>query len=145
MQRTFALLKPEAVSSLDAYISILTLIRKNGFTIRVLKQSSPTQEKVQAHYFLHEKAEYFDDLVADIAGYEVVAMILEHDEEAVERWRRMMGPYKEEERSRPEHSNTIRAQFMRKNWPLRKSFCHGADSEEAAEREIALWFPGYAN
>jgi nucleoside-diphosphate kinase len=145
VQRTLALLKPEAVSDRGIFIAILTLVAKSGFTIRVLEQLSPSREKVEAHYFLHEKEPYFDDLVTDIAEREVVAMILEHEGDAVALWRCIMGPYKEEERSRPEHSNTIRAQFMQSGWPLRRNFCHGADSAEAAEREIALWFPDYAN
>lgn len=143
MQRTFALLKPEAVFDRNICIAIITLIMKNGFTIRILEQLSPSHDKVEAHYFLHENKPYFNDLVNDIAGQQVVAMVLEHEDDAVALWRRIMGPYQEEERNKLENAMSIRAQFMQRGSPLRTSFCHGADSVEAAEREIALWFPGY--
>ena len=141
IERTFALLKPEALMGRHKKVLVDALIQvyENGLRVVTREFRFPNEALIQEHYSAHLKEVFYDDLVKQLEGREVLAMVLE-GENAVAVWRKVMGPYKQEERELPENQTTIRGKFMERGAPLRYNFCHGADSVEAAEREIALWF-----
>ena len=140
MKRTFALLKPEALLNKEVLVEAIVQIYEHGLKISVRDFRFPDERLIQEHYSAHLKEDYYEGLVEQLVKREVLAMVLE-GENAVAVWRSIMGPYKKEERELPEHRTTLRGKFMADGAPLRYNYCHGADSVEAAEREIALWFP----
>ena len=85
------------------------------------------------HYAAHKGKPFYDALIEFTVSGPVVAMVIEADD-AVALTRRMMGSLDPAE-AQP---GTIRGDLT---VHTRENLIHGADSLEAAEREIALWFP----
>lgn len=140
LQRTFALIKPEGLE--DAQILSDIFIRIQAAALRVVKGKAcvPYARTVMDHYQDQFGRSHFSDLVNDIAGHIVIAMVLE-GENAIDVWRTVVGPYQEDLRSLPEHQHSIRGANMQSDSPLRRNFVHGSTSEAEALREIEVWEP----
>jgi len=139
-QRTLAIIKPEGCADEKISLAITRRIKRAGFTIVEMKLTKPSHRLVEEHYAEHRDREYFERLVSNMAGLQVVAFVLEGPE-AIGFWRNLMGSFKEEERI----AGTIRGDYMKPGDPLHRNFVHGSDSPESAEREIPLWFPSLVN
>ena len=135
MTLTLAILKPECFESADIVPRILERIFYEGFKIGKFSYEVAEPAKVRAHYAAHKGAEYYDRLVEGIAGKNVVVMSLVA-ENAVERWRSVMGTYKEAERD----PDTLRGELMPKGQPTHLNFLHGSDSDKSAMEEMYIWF-----
>lgn len=134
MERTLALLKPEVFRD-DKLGFILEKIVKIGLAMKHVKMVMPSRALVEAHYQEHRGKPFYDNLVSQLADRRVVVMILE-GENAIQRWRELMGTYVEAERQ----AGTIRGDLMQPGQLLRENYTHGSDSPESAKREIALWY-----
>ncbi|MCS6969595.1 MAG: nucleoside-diphosphate kinase [Planctomycetes bacterium] len=132
MSRTLVLIKPDAVQR-GLISEILARFERKGLTIVGLRLLTATREQAEAHYAEHAGKPFYPSLLAFITSGPLVAVALEGDQ-AVQVARNLIGPT--DGRSAP--PGTIRGDFG-----LSKSnnLVHGSDSDAAAERELAIWFP----
>ena len=132
MDRTFAIIKPDAVASKKAG-AILGRIEKAGFTVRALRLMHMTKAEAEGFYAVHKARPFFADLVKFMTSGPVVLMVLE-GEGAVAKNRDVMGatdPKKAAE-------GTIRRDFAT---DIEKNTVHGSDSVENARIEVSYFFP----
>lgn len=111
---------------------IVKRFEQKGFVLRGLKLVQPTQETLAEHYRDLSSKGFFANLIAYMSSGPVVAMVWE-GKNAVKTGRTMLGA------TNPADSapGTIRGDFALE---VGRNICHGSDSVESAEREIALWF-----
>ena len=130
-QRTFAMIKPDAVYKGDIG-NILATVEKNGFKIVHMKMHTFTPKEAEIFYGEHKGKPFFADLVSYITSGPVIALVLEK-ENAVTDWRELIGTT-DPALARP---GTIRKMFAESK---SKNAVHGSDSPESAERELKLFF-----
>ena len=131
MEKTFSMIKPEAVSR-GLSGKIITQIEKNGLKIVAQKMLRLSAEQATRFYAVHQEKSYFDELIEDITAGPVIVQVLA-GENAVENYRQLMGtpnPASAEE-------GTIRRLY---GLSIEKNAVHGSDTPETAEREIAFFF-----
>lgn len=132
-QRTFVLLKPDAVKR-GLVGQILGRFEAKGLKIVALEQRAIDAAQADAHYAEHVERDFYPPLRDFVTSGPLVAVVLEGDE-AIEVVRLLNGSTD----GRKAAPGTIRGDFSLSN---RENLVHGSDSPESAEREIALWFPG---
>ena len=133
MARTLVLLKPDAVRR-GLVGEILGRYEAKGFTITALEQRTIDAALADQHYAEHVEKEWYPPLRDFVTSGPLVAMVLEGDE-AVEVVRALNGSTD----GRKATPGTIRGDLSLSG---RENLVHGSDSEESAEREIGIWFPG---
>jgi len=132
MERTFAIIKPDAVEAKNAG-KIIDLIEKNGFNIVRMEKKQLSLKQAQEFYAVHKERPFFGEMTSFIASGPVVAMALEKND-AIKAWRDLMGatdPKKAE-------AHTIRALYAT---DIGKNAVHGSDAPETAAVELAYFFP----
>lgn len=132
MEKTLALIKPDAVSASNAG-EILSILEEN-FSISGLKMFRFTRATAERFYFMHKGKPFFEKLISFMCSGKSIALILE-GEDAVRRYRELLGNTNPSEASK----GTIREKFGSNNT---KNACHGSDSQESAERETSFFFSG---
>jgi nucleoside-diphosphate kinase len=132
MERTFVMIKPDAVRR-GLVGEIISRFERRGFQIVAMKLLTPSRRLAEAHYAVHKDKPFYPGLVEFVVSGKVVPMVLEADN-AIALARQMMGVLKPDEAA----PGTIRGDFTTN---VRQNLIHGADSPDAAEREISLWFP----
>ncbi len=133
-QRTFSILKPDAVRKGDAG-AILATIEKAGFKIIAIKKLSISQKQAEGFYHVHAQRPFFASLTAFMSSGPIFPMVLEKDNAIVD-LRTLMGatnPANAEE-------GTIRKQFAAS---IEENAIHGSDAEDTAAFEISYFFAGY--
>jgi nucleoside-diphosphate kinase len=130
--KTLILIKPDAFER-GLTGEILARFERKGLRITKLRLLTADEEIANRHYAEHAEKPFFGELVAFITGGPLVAAVLDgHD--AVTAARQLIGA-----------TNPLEAASgsMRGDWGLEVTFnlVHGSDSDESAEREIAIWFP----
>ena len=132
MSQTLILVKPDAFErSLTG--EVLARFERKGLRLRALKMLTATEEIANQHYAEHTDKPFFGELVSFITGGPLVAAVLEGPG-AVEAARQLIGATNPVEAA----PGSIRADFALE---VTFNMVHGSDSEESAEREIAIWFP----
>lgn len=131
MERTFAIIKPDAVAA-GHIAGILSKIAEKGFTIRGLRMQRLSQTQAEGFYAVHHARPFFSSLVTFMTEGPVVVMVLER-EEAVAQWRELMGA------TNPANAaeGTIRKQFAES---IERNSVHGSDANETAAAEIPFFF-----
>lgn len=132
MERTFAIIKPDAVKAGNTD-KIIEMIKGNGFTIIAQREEQLSRDKAEKFYDIHAHQPWFGELIDFITSGPVVLMVLEK-ENAIQAWRDLMGatdPAKADE-------GTIRALF---GTNIGENATHGSDAPATAVREIGLMFP----
>lgn len=131
IQRTLAIVKPDGVSR-GLSGEVIKRIEGNGLTIRAMKLIRLSLEQAQGFYAVHRQRPFFGSLTQFMSSGPVVVMCLE-GEEAIVRWREMMGAtnYKEAK------EGTIRREFAT---DIEKNVVHGSDASETAAFEIGYFF-----
>ena len=132
-QRTFALIKPDAVAK-GSVPQILSAIADANLVVVSMKVISMTDQAVEGFYREHYGKPFFPALKRLMTSGPAVALILESTD-AVARWRKAMGPTNSET-ARIEAPESIRARFGTDNT---KNATHGSDSEKIAIREMQYW------
>ncbi len=131
VQRTFAIIKPDAVAK-KAAGAIIQRIEENGLEIVAMKRLQMTEQLAQGFYAVHKERPFFGDLVKFMTSGPVVVLCLQ-GENAIQRWRDLMGPTNSEEA--PE--GTIRGDF---GTDVEQNASHGSDAPETAKVEIGYFF-----
>jgi nucleoside-diphosphate kinase len=111
---------------------IIGRFEARGFRLVALKTKQATGEILDEHYKDLVSKPFFPKLRSYMLSGPVVSMVWEGTE-AVATGRKMLGATNPLE-SAP---GTIRGDFCLEKG---RNICHGSDSVENAEREIALWF-----
>jgi nucleoside-diphosphate kinase len=133
MQRTFALIKPDAVAA-GHQSAILTRIQAEGLRLVAFKTLRLSMAQAEGFYAVHKERPFFRDLVTFMTEGPVVAMVLE-GENAVQRWRDLMGPT---DAAKAEKS-TLRGQFGSN---IERNATHGSDATDTAAYEMGFFFSG---
>ena len=131
MERTFAIIKPDAVERKLAG-KILARIEEAGFTVRAMRLQHLSKSEAEGFYAVHRERPFFGELTEFMSSAPCVVLALEK-ENAVKSWRDLMGatdPAKADE-------GTIRKEFANS---IGENAVHGSDSEENAQIELAYFF-----
>jgi len=131
--RTLVLCKPDAVER-RLVGEIVRRIERKGLTITAMELRTLDEATAKRHYAEHEGKPFFGDLVSFITRSPLVAMIVEGPE-AWKVMRTLMGATN----PRDAAPGTILGDLAVE---LTENLVHGSDGAEAAEREIAIFFPG---
>ena len=89
LERTFAIIKPDAVSR-GQQGEILARIHKAGFKIIAIKSMRLTKEEAGGFYAVHKARPFFGELTDFMSSGKILAMVLEA-EGAILKWRDAMG------------------------------------------------------
>jgi nucleoside-diphosphate kinase len=133
MERTFAIIKPDAVKS--RYTGrILQRIEEAGFTIRAMQLRQLSAKEAEGFYAVHRERPFFGSLTRFMSSGPCVVMALEADD-AIRRWRALMGatdPAKAD-------AGTLRKEF---GASIENNATHGSDAPDTAAFELGYFFPG---
>ncbi|CAM9653581.1 unnamed protein product [Heterosigma akashiwo] len=135
-ERTYIMVKPDGVQR-GLVGEIIARFEKKGFKLVALKMLTPSSELLSEHYADLASRPFFPSLIEYMTSGPVVGMCWE-GLNAVTEGRKMLGATKPSE-SAP---GTIRGDYA---LDVGRNICHGSDSVENAEKEIALWFPEGTN
>src|SRR3954453_11316086 len=131
MQRTLIIFKPDCVQR-RLVGSILQRFEAKGLRIAALKFLQVGRPLAEKHYGEHQGKPFFDGLIEFITGGPVIVGVLEGNE-AVAVVRNLLGSTN----GAAAAPGTIRGDY---SISKQNNLIHGSDSEESAQREIALWF-----
>ena len=134
MERTFVMLKPDAVQR-GLMGDIVKRIEAKGYKPVAMKFLRVPVEQAERHYAEHKGKPFFDSLIAYMTSGPVLMMVWEGDN-IIASMRNMMG------KTNPNDAapGTIRGDFAQQTG---RNIIHGSDSPESAKREIELFFNDY--
>jgi nucleoside-diphosphate kinase len=136
-QRTLVLVKPDGVRR-GLVGEVLRRIEAKGYTLVALELRTADEALLAEHYAEHAGKPFVQPLVDFMRSGPVVAAVVE-GHRVIEGWRSLAGAT-DPTTAAP---GTIRGDLAR-DWGKKviENLVHGSDGEDAAAREIALWFPG---
>ncbi len=131
MERTFAIIKPDAVGRGLAG-DIIKRIEASGLKIRGMRLMHLARNQAERFYEVHKARPFYNDLCKYMTSGPVVVMVLEGDK-AITRWRELMGA------TDPAKANagTLRKDFGEN---IERNAVHGSDAPETAAQEIPFFF-----
>jgi len=131
MERTFAIIKPDAVER-NITGKIVGKIEGEGFKIIGMKKIHLIKSEAEGFYYVHKGRPFFNDLTTFMSRSPVVVLALEK-EDAIVKWRELMGA------TNPANAEagTIRREF---GISIEENTVHGSDSPESASFEIPYFF-----
>ncbi|MBM3726751.1 MAG: nucleoside-diphosphate kinase [Acidobacteria bacterium] len=131
MDRTFAIIKPDAVAAGQAG-QILGAIEAGGFIVRAMRMLKMSRTQAEGFYGVHRERPFFGSLVNFMTEGPVVVLALER-ENAVKAWRDLMGA------TNPANAaeGTIRKRFAAS---VERNCVHGSDAPETAAVELTFFF-----
>src|SRR5262247_1888461 len=130
MERTFAIIKPDAVERRLAG-QILTRIEAAGFTVRAMRLHHLTKKEAEGFYAVHRERPFSGGLTAFMSSGPCVLLA----PDAIKKWRATMGatdPAKAE-------AGTLRKDF---GTSIERNATHGSDAPETAAFELGYFFRG---
>jgi nucleoside-diphosphate kinase len=133
MDRTFAIIKPDAVKRRVAG-RIVQRIEDEGFTMRAMRLMHLTKREAEGFYHVHRERPFFGSLTDFMSSGPAIVMALEAPD-AVRKWRDLMGatdPAKAE-------PGTLRKEFGES---IERNATHGSDAQETAAFELGYFFAG---
>lgn len=133
-QRTLVLLKPDAVRRGLIGEIIGRIEAKDGWTITALELRSLDRVTLETHYAEHEGKPFYPPLMEFMTSGPSVVLVVE-GERVIDGVRALAGPT--DPIAAPPGS--IRGDL---GTIVRENLIHASDSEESAERELKIFFPG---
>lgn len=133
-QRTFAIIKPDAVKK-NATGDILNMIHAAGFRIIGMRMMEINREQAEGFYAVHAGKPFFGSLCDFMSSGPIVVLALEK-ENAIADWRKLMGA------TNPANAEpgTIRKKHAEN---IEHNAVHGSDAEDTARFELSYFFAGY--
>ena len=131
IERTLVMVKPSAVAR-GLIGEVISRLERRGLRLRACKMLLVDEALARRHYAEHEGKPFYEELVQFITSGPVFAMVVEGPF-AIKLVRTIMGATDPLEAA----PGTIRGDYT---IDRKRNVVHGADSPEAAEREIALYF-----
>ena len=131
MERTFAIVKPDAVANGHTG-DIIGIAQKAGFRVVGMKMKRLSELEAQGFYEVHKERPFYGSLVKFMTEGPVVVMVLEAPD-AIKKWRETMGA------TNPANAaeGTIRKRFAQS---IERNCVHGSDAPETAAVEIPFFF-----
>jgi nucleoside-diphosphate kinase len=133
MERTFAIIKPDAVGNRTAG-QILARIEAAGFTIRAMRLHHLSKKEAEGFYAVHRERPFFGGLTDFMSSGPCVLLVLEAPD-AIKKWRTTMGPTDPEKAKAGE----LRRDF---GTNIERNATHGSDAPETAAFELGYFFRG---
>jgi nucleoside-diphosphate kinase len=133
MERTFAIIKPDAVERRLAG-KILARVEEAGFTVRAMRLHHLTKREAEGFYAVHRERPFFASLTEFMSSGPCVVLCLEAPD-AIRKWRTVMGatdPAKAD-------AGTLRKEF---GASIENNATHGSDAPETAAFELGYFFRG---
>jgi nucleoside-diphosphate kinase len=133
MERTFAIIKPDAVAGRKIG-QIIQRIEEAGFQIRAMRMRHLSKEQAEGFYAVHRERPFFPSLTTFMSSGPVVVLALEAPD-AIKKWRALMGatdPGKAD-------AGTLRKEF---GSSIEHNATHGSDAPDTAAFELGYFFPG---
>ena len=133
MERTFAIIKPDAVKK-GSTGQILSRIEAAGFRIAAMRMIHMSKKEAEGFYYVHRARPFFGGLTDFMSSGPCVVLCLEADG-AIKKWRDLMGatdPAKAE-------PGTLRKDF---GASIDNNATHGSDAPETAAFELGYFFRG---
>ena len=133
MERTFAIIKPDAVKRGLAG-QILARVEAAGFTVRAMRLHHLTKQEAESFYAVHRERPFFSGLTDFMSSGPCVLLGLEAPD-AIAKWRTLMGatdPGKAD-------AGTLRKEF---GSSIERNATHGSDAPETAAFELGYFFRG---
>jgi nucleoside-diphosphate kinase len=131
MEKTFSIIKPDAVASGKAG-KILSLLEENGFRVVALRMTKLSQSQAEGFYAVHRERPFYGSLVKFMTEGPVIVMALERAD-AVKKLREVMGA------TNPANATegTVRKLYAES---IERNAIHGSDAPETAAQELAFFF-----
>lgn len=131
MERTFVILKPDAVQR-GLVGEILGRFERRGLKLVAMKMIHVSQELASEHYAVHKERPFYGSLIGYITSSPVVALVLEGTN-AIAVVRRTVGATNPADAE----PGSIRADF---GLEIGRNLVHASDGPDTAATETALWF-----
>ena len=131
MERTFAIIKPDAVGRGLAG-DIIKRIEQAGLKIRGMRLLQLSLAQAERFYEVHKARPFYNDLCTYMTSGPVVVMVLEGDN-AIARWREAMGATDPKKAA----AGTIRSDFGEN---IERNAVHGSDAPDTAAQEVPFFF-----
>ncbi len=134
LQRTFSIIKPDAVAK-GATGDILHMMQEKGFRIIGMKMLEITKQQAEGFYTVHCERPFFDSLTTFMSSGPIVVLALEK-ENAIADLRKLMGA------TNPANAE---AGTIRKKWAdsIERNSVHGSDADDTARFELSYFFAGF--
>jgi nucleoside-diphosphate kinase len=133
MERTFAIIKPDAVRK--GYAGrILARTEEAGFRVVAMRMIQMSRREAEGFYDVHRKRPFFAGLTEFMSSGPCVVLCLEAPD-AIVKWRSLMGatdPAKAD-------TGTLRQEF---GASIDNNATHGSDAPETAAFELGYFFRG---
>ena len=133
MERTFAIIKPDAVKK-GAAGRILGRIEEAGFMVRAMRMIRMSKQEAEGFYYVHKERPFFGGLTDFMSSGPCVVMCLEAPD-AICRWRELMGATDPAKAA----DGTLRKEF---GASIDNNATHGSDAPETAAFELSYFFRG---
>ncbi|HUE89557.1 MAG TPA: nucleoside-diphosphate kinase [Vicinamibacterales bacterium] len=133
MERTFAIIKPDAVKKGHAG-RILSRIEEAGFRVCALRMIHMSKREAEGFYYIHKERPFFGGLTDFMSSGPCIVMCLEAGG-AIKKWRDLMGatdPAKAD-------AGTLRQEF---GASIDNNATHGSDAPDTAAFELGYFFRG---
>jgi nucleoside-diphosphate kinase len=133
MQRTFAIIKPDAVRK-HVTGQILSRVEAAGFAIRAMRMIHMSKSEAEGFYHVHREKPFFSGLTDFMSSGPCVVLCLEAPD-AIRKWRDLMGA------TNPANAaeGTLRKEF---GASIDNNATHGSDAPETAAFELGYFFRG---
>lgn len=133
MERTFSIIKPDAVKNGRAGL-VLAKLEENGFRVLGLRMVHMSRETAERFYAVHKERPFFGSLTTFMSEGPAIVMALER-EDAVKKLRDVMGA------TNPANAaeGTVRKLYADS---IERNAIHGSDAPETAKEELAFFFAG---
>jgi nucleoside-diphosphate kinase len=133
MERTFAIIKPDAVERRLAG-RILARVEEAGFTVRAMRLQHLSKKEAEGFYAVHRERPFFEELTTFMSSGPCVLLALEAPD-AIRKWRDTMGAT-DPAKALP---GTLRQEFGES---IGRNATHGSDAPETAAFELGYFFRG---
>jgi nucleoside-diphosphate kinase len=131
IERTFSIIKPDAVASGHSG-EILSTLEMEGFRILALRMTRLSKLQAEGFYAVHRERPFFTSLVRFMTEGPIIVMALER-EDAVTHLREIMGA------TNPANAaeGTIRKRYAES---IERNCIHGSDGPDTAQVELGYFF-----
>jgi nucleoside-diphosphate kinase len=133
MERTFAIIKPDAVKKGLAG-RILGRIEAAGFGVRAMRLIHMSKHEAEGFYYVHRERPFFGGLTDFMSSGPCIVMCLEAPD-AIKKWRDLMGATDPAKAA----DGTLRKEF---GASIDNNATHGSDAPETAAFELSYFFSG---
>ena len=133
MERTFAIIKPDAVERRLAG-TILARIEEAGFTVRGMRLQHLSKAEAEGFYAVHRERPFFGELTTFMSSGPCVLLCLEAPD-AIKQWRDTMGATDPAKAA----AATVRKDFGES---FGRNATHGSDAPDTAAFELGYFFRG---